>query len=221
VRVASGSNAKSLYGVRGIPAACLIDPSGKVVWSGHPNSLSSGKVKSALKGAKKAGKGAFLCMNLKAEYEGKLKKVAANAADGDLGKALSTVRKHLADEKFQEKEQAEALEYEIVNFISVLQVQADAFLKNRDVLTALQIYSALEDSLKGLDEAAAAKAGLAKIDGDEAYQDELKAAELLLKAQAEVERRGKKKAAKKFESIVKKFPNTKAGERASKFLRSL
>jgi outer membrane protein assembly factor BamD (BamD/ComL family) len=42
-----------------------------------------------------------------------------------------------------------------------------------------------------------------------------------VKAQAEVERRGKKKAAKKFESIVKKFPNTKAGERASKFLRSL
>ena len=220
IRVAAGSDGNGVYGVRGIPAACLIDASGKVAWSGHPNSLSSGKVKAALKGAKKAGKGAFLSMNLDSEYEGKLKKVAKDAGNGALGKALTSLRKLIGDEKFEEKESAQALELQITDFIAMLQAQGDTFLGNMEVMTAQEIYSALADSLKGQAEAEAAKAGLAKIEESEVYQDELKAAELLAKAYAEVERRGTKKAVKKFESVVKKYPNTKAGKRASKFLES-
>ena len=221
IRVASGSNASGEYGVRGIPASALINPKGEVVWFGHPSSLSSSKVKAALKGAKKAGKGGFLSLNLQAEYGGKLKKAAESAGDGDLGKALATVRGFLADEAFPEREQAEALEAEIATYVALLQSQADSFLENREVLTALSIYEALSDSLKGQAEADASKAAIEKIESDDGLQDELKAAELLVKANAESARRGKKKAAKKFESIVKKYPNTKAGEKAEKFLDSL
>lgn len=221
IRVASGSNGGGEYGVRGIPASALVNPAGEVVWFGHPSSLSSSKVKAALKGAKKAGKGGFLSMNLEAEYGGKLKKAAGNAEEGALGKALSAVRGLLADEAFEERESAEALEGEITAYVSLLQSQADSFLEKREVLTAQSIYSALSDSLKGHTEADAAKTALEKIESDDKLQDEVKAAELLVKANAEIARRGKKKAAKKFESIVKKFPGTKAAERAEKFLDSL
>ena len=221
IRVGSGSNASGEYGVRGIPASALISPEGEVVWFGHPSSLSDSKVKAALKGAKKAGKGGFLSLNLQAEYGGKLKKAAESAEDGDLGKALSSVRALILDEAFTEKEQAEALETEITAYVGLLQSQADSFLENREVLTALKVYEALSDSLKGHAEADASKDAIEKIESDDGLQEELKAAELLIKANAEIARRGKKKAAKKFESIVKKYPNTKAGEKAEKFLDSL
>ena len=221
IRVASGSDASAKYGVRGIPASALINPAGEVVWTGHPSSLSSSKVKAALKGAKKSGKGAFLSMNLQTEYSGKLKKAAGSAADGDLGKALKAVRGLLEDESLEEREEAEALEGEITAYVSLLQSQADSFLARREILTAQSIYSALSDSLKGHGEADAARAALKRIESDDRIQDELKAAELLAKAYDEIERRGKKKAAKKFESIVKNYPETKAAEKAQKFLRSL
>ena len=39
------------FGVRGIPNAVLVDPSGTVVWQGHPASLTEGIIKKALVGA--------------------------------------------------------------------------------------------------------------------------------------------------------------------------
>jgi len=221
IRVASGSNGGGQYGVRGIPASALIDTNGEVVWFGHPSSLSGKKVKAALKGAKKPGKGGFLSMNLTTEFGGKLKKAAGDAEQGALGKALKGVRTLLADEAFPEREQAEALEAEITEFISLLQTQAAGFLESREVLTAQSIYASLADSLKGHPECAAADEGLEKIESDDKLQDEVKAAELLAKANEEIARRGKKKAAKKFESVVKKYPGTRAAERAEKFLDSL
>ena len=221
IRVAAGSDGGGKYGVRGIPASALVNAQGEVVWFGSPYSLSAGKIKAALKGAKKPGKGGFLSMNLDAEYGGKLKKAARDAEDGALGKALTGVRKLLKDEAFADRDQAQALEGEITSFVALLQTQADGFLELREVLTAHSVYSAIADSLKGHPEAEVAASALKKIDDDDALQDELKAGQLLAKAQAEVARRGKKKAAKKFKSVVKKYPDTKAAERAEKFLDAL
>ncbi|TAJ11852.1 MAG: TlpA family protein disulfide reductase [Planctomycetota bacterium] len=41
------------FGVRGIPAAALVDADGKVVWSGHPAELNGKIIEPALKGALK------------------------------------------------------------------------------------------------------------------------------------------------------------------------
>ena len=76
------------------------------------------------------------------------------------------------------KEQAEALETEITAYVGMLKSQADSFLENREVLTALSIYEALSDSLKGHAEADASKTAIEKIESDDQLQDELKAAEL-------------------------------------------
>lgn len=41
----------SYFGVTGIPAAVLLDPSGKVVWQGHPGGLDGTTIEKALAGA--------------------------------------------------------------------------------------------------------------------------------------------------------------------------
>ena len=46
-----GGKLKSALGVRGIPNAVLVNPSGKIVWQGHPTSLTASTVESALDGA--------------------------------------------------------------------------------------------------------------------------------------------------------------------------
>ncbi|MBI5364442.1 MAG: TlpA family protein disulfide reductase [Planctomycetes bacterium] len=46
-----GGKLSSWAGVSGIPAAILLDPSGKVVWQGHPGSLSEDAIQKALVGA--------------------------------------------------------------------------------------------------------------------------------------------------------------------------
>lgn len=46
-----GGKLASWAGVSGIPAAMLIDPSGKVVWQGHPSSLQDAAIEKALVGA--------------------------------------------------------------------------------------------------------------------------------------------------------------------------
>ena len=46
-----GGALKRELGVTGIPAAFLVDPSGKIVWQGHPSSLSSNLIEEHIKGA--------------------------------------------------------------------------------------------------------------------------------------------------------------------------
>lgn len=46
-----GGKLASWAGVSGIPAAILVDPSGKVVWQGHPSSLNEDAIQKALVGA--------------------------------------------------------------------------------------------------------------------------------------------------------------------------
>jgi len=47
----AGGSLSRYFGVSGIPNAVLIDPSGTVVWQGHPGSLTGGIIKKALDGA--------------------------------------------------------------------------------------------------------------------------------------------------------------------------
>jgi len=46
-----GGKVSRFFGVSGIPHAVLIDPTGKVVWSGHPGTLDDETIQSSLSGA--------------------------------------------------------------------------------------------------------------------------------------------------------------------------
>jgi hypothetical protein len=73
--------------VTGIPSSALIGPDGKIAWVGHPGSLSKGKVKEVLKGAKKRSTN-FMAVTLEKEPQGRLAAAGKSMAQGDLGKAL-------------------------------------------------------------------------------------------------------------------------------------
>jgi hypothetical protein len=49
--VTATSMNKSWFGVSGIPHAALIDPTGKVVWDGHPSALDNATIEKSLVGA--------------------------------------------------------------------------------------------------------------------------------------------------------------------------
>lgn len=222
VRTGAGFSTGSDWGVRGYPSAVLIDPEGKVAWTGHPSSLSSSTVKSALKGAK-ARKGGFLSFSVARELSPKLKATAAAALDGKLGKAYGMASKLGADEKADAgaREDAQVFAGEILDFGSMLRTQAEAAIESRRMIVGLEVLNALNKEFKGTEFGGELSARLAEIAKDDELQNELAADEAWSKAMEAIEKRGLKKSASKLEAIVKKYPGTKASERAAMKLRGV
>ncbi len=223
VRVASGSSTNQAYSVTGYPSAVLIDPEGKIAWTGHPSSLTKGKVEAAVKGAKAGDAGDFMALSFDREFDRKLSSAVKAATSGKLGKALSASRSAASNPKISDaqREDAAYLAGEIEAHVQLLRDQADVFLANREVLTGIMVLGTLSKELKGTDVGDALAERLDEISKDEAITREVDAAEAFEKARALAARRGAKKAVKKYEAIVKKYPGTKAAERAAMILRKL
>lgn len=222
VRTAAGFSTGDDWGVRSYPSAALIDTSGKIVWTGHPSEVSGSKVKSALKGAKGGG-GGFLSFSVSRELNPKLKKAADLALDGKLGKALAAARKLADDAKADPaaREDAEVFAGEILGFGELLMGQSEALIERRSMVKGLDVLETLGKEFKGTELGATLTKRLGEIAGDEELQLELAADQAWQKAMEAVEKRGLKKAAGKFEGIVKKYPGSKAAERAKMKLRKI
>lgn len=222
VRAAAGFSTGSKWGVTGYPSAVLIDPEGNIAWTGHPSSLSGSTVKAALKGAKPMG-GGYLSFRVQRELSSKLKQAVAAAEAGKLGKAHSLAMRLSTDEKAEaaDREDAAVFAGEILAFGELLRGQANVAIEARRMLVGIEVLEALEDEFAGTDLGTAVAERLAEIAKDEELQNELAAEEAWGKALEAIEKRGLKKSASKLEAIVKKYPGTKAAERASVKLRSL
>ncbi len=219
VRVGSGSGTSDAYGVRGIPSSALIDPEGNLVWTGHPSALSSGTVKSALKGAKKRST-SFLAFSPAKEVSSKLASAVKAMEQGDLGKALASARALGENAKASDDEIADAefLAGEIEAHLELLRTQAEGFVQARDVLLALSIFDALAKEMSGSDVGTSAKARALEIRKDGVLAKEIAGAEALAKAKQMAERLGDGKAKGKFEDVLDKYPDTRAAERAQAIL---
>ncbi len=219
IPVAAGSKASGAYGVKGIPHSVLIDPQGKVAWSGSPYSLSKGTVKDALKGAKKRTSN-FLSIPVAEEPAGRLAAQAKVMAAGNPGKALVALRTIEADEKTAEAEKtgATALIAAIDEHVQLLNGQAEAFVSARDVLTGLTVFDALGKEFSG-PIGDAAKKRAADIRKDDKLAKEIAGAEALVRAQEQATKLGSGKAKAKFQEVVDKHKGTRAAERAASMLR--
>jgi hypothetical protein len=217
--VGAGSTASKAYGVNGIPHSVLIDPQGKVAWSGHPSSLSSGTVKEALKGAKKRT-ASFLSVVLEKEPAGRLAAHAKTMAAGQPGKALAGLRTIVDDPKALGPEKTEAGEMiaAIEAHAKMLNDQAEAFVAARDVLTAVTVFEAIGKEFSG-PIGDAAKQRVAAIKKDEKLSNEIAGAEALARAQEQAAKLGTTKAKAKFQDVVDKYKGTRAAERAASMLR--
>ncbi len=216
LRIGSGSTSSGKYGVSGIPSSCLIGPDGKVVWAGHPSSLSDATIKEALKGVKPRSLN-FLALVPSKQLAGRLAAVGKSMEAGKLGKALADAKVVAADAKANEVDKADAQTAlgEIEAHVAVLSTQAEGFVKNLDVVKALLVFDTLAKEFGNGELGTAAKKRADEVRKDPALAKELAAAEAFEKAREAAAKLGSSKARAKFQEVAEKYKGTKAGERAA------
>ncbi len=223
VRSAAGSSSNRAYGVSGIPASVLIDPKGTIVWRGHPASLSDGKIKEALKGARKPGKRAFLELESALASSDALAGALAAARAGKLASAEAQARKIADDPALaaSDRKAASDLAAEIQAHAQLVRKQANAALERLDVAAALTILQALADEFGAQALGKEAAEQVAAIGKDEKLQAELEANEALDKARRTAEKLSTSKARKIYQDFAEKHAGTRAGERAKALAKNL
>lgn len=220
VRVASGTTSIGEYDIPGYPTTALIDPQGKIVWMGHPGSLSDGVVEGALKGAKPFNPN-FLALAPSEPAAGRLAAIAKSMESGKLGKALGAAKGFDADPKAtpEEKAGANKLAAEIDAYVGVLKAQGEQFVKSLDLIKALTVYDALTKDFAGMETGTAAKARIDEIKKDPKLSKELAAAEAFEKVREQASKLGSSKARDKYKEFAAKNKGTRAGERAAGMAR--
>ena len=212
--VASGSKAGgklgAMVGQRGIPHSYLLDPEGRLVWHGHPNSLTKKHLKAAMAGADRAGPNAVL--SWRGEIDGAPPKALEAAAGGELADAFKWI------EKAAGSEGAGALEECLTAHVADLCTQIDAAVGRGDFGQSLPALESLAKELKRHPLGEAILERQREIKNDETIQNEIEAAEALDRALELVANRGIKKAKKSLQSVVKRFPSTHAAKRARRLM---
>ena len=133
-----GGKLANALGVRGIPNAVLVDPSGTIIWQGHPGSLSSSQIEKALEGA----------ISLPVYEWGKSAKSIKKAfLNQEFAKAIEAADK-LGQKEESGKQIAGLLRGMVTSRVAALQ----ADLEKGDVFKALSGAEALSKNLKGLPE---------------------------------------------------------------------
>jgi thiol-disulfide isomerase/thioredoxin len=203
------------YATRSIPHAWLVSPTGKVVWKGHPSRLKEDLIQQHLK-------------------------YARTKPTFSLPKALSKAEKYLKAEKYAygvralikyiNKPADEAIKLEAEKAVAAVLAygkeqleRAEAAVKEKDFAEALEKFSALEKSFKGLDAGATAKKRSYELKRSKAVKLELAAVSYLKKAEAYIKQEKYKTAAKYLQALVgnEKYKDTKAAVTASERLESI
>lgn len=207
---AGDGNLYEACGVKGIPHAALVSPDGEILWTGSPYSLSSGKVKDALKGASKS-----ITFGWGKDY----KDVAANVIDGKFGKAIASVEKRAA----KGDENAEAIKASVLSKLGRRVESMNKAHKEGDFLGSLTIAEELDGNLTGLDQAATVSALIETIESDADAKPILEGQRKLAKLV-----NGKLDKTKQMQSAIKKagqvagkYPGTIVEKQAQKFIKSL
>ncbi len=205
IAIEKGFKSFTALGFTGFPSAVLIDPSGKIVWTGHPAELEAGRISTALKNARPP-----------TVFSGPLKSLRKWTDKEDFGQAYSQIKSLLEAGKLDEehKKIAEGLvsSYEKTAqqlFDDAQQDEAGGdFYGAYTKLTMLtKNYAGIhktEEALAKLKEFAANKEAKRGIDAGAEY-------EKVLDAEKQLDYR---KALQLCKSIAKKYPGTVAGKMA-------
>ncbi len=223
VRTAAGSPSSGEYGVSGIPASVLIDPKGTIIWRGSPFGLSDGKIKEALKGARKPLEREFLVLQPSLTPSEKLAGAFAAAKSGKLAGAQKQARPIADDSSVGESDRQAAsdLVAQIEAHVQLLCRQAESALDRRDVSPALTVLSALADEFRGHEIGTQAAERVAAIGKDATLQAELKAGEALERARRTAAKLSTSKARKVYQDFAEKHAGTRAAERAKAMAKNL
>jgi len=155
-----GGKLKSALGVGGIPNAVLVNPSGTIVWQGHPSGLTANIVASALEGA---------ITTPIYQWGSSAKGIKKSFLKGDFAKAISQADKLAAKEPIG-AEIATMLRGIVADRVS----GCEAALERGDVRKANEGAKALVKGIKGLPEEEQLEVLLKKISKDKALKEILK-----------------------------------------------
>ncbi len=183
-----GSKLSRALGVSGIPHAFLVDPSGTVVWRGHPGNLTAETIEKHLDGALK--KPVW-------EWPAPTKKLRAALRKGKFGKAL--------DEADALSQSDDELLRQIADVVREMVRGKVKTLKNLqeegDYLAVVTRGAVLAKALKGYPEGEEAAAILAEVKKDPMAKKVIKAQKALGKIEADAK---KLRSAKKIKAAIHK-----------------
>jgi thiol-disulfide isomerase/thioredoxin len=206
-----GKNA-SPYKSDTIPHAWLIDPSGQVVWKGHPAGLKEADIEAALVKAVVPP-----ALSLPKE----LSSVSKQVQEGKYGAALKSLEGHTTRPKTPDIGKAAKDAHEGLTAYGKKKVEmAEEAAKGGDYVTAQELLTSIEKGFKGSDLSTKAKETLDGWKKDDALKVELEAVGHVQKANALMEASQWAAAAASLQKVTKgkKFEGTKTRALAEKKL---
>lgn len=214
------------YSTGGIPSAYLIAPDGTVAWQGHPASLGSDEIETALKQVAKPDRvstWAFALSRQLPEMPDSLAGIKKLLVKMKFGAALKKVESTVAKLEGAEKEAGEAVRAWIAKSGEDGLEKAGELVRENQIYKAYLMYGDIEDRFKGHGIAKQAKGAAGAIKKDKAQKAELKASEKFEKIKKEM--RGERKVEDKLDCLKpmlsKKLADTLAGKQAAKMAEDL
>ncbi len=204
-----GGKLQKALGVSGIPNAVLVDPSGTILWQGHPSSLTNALVEEAIKGS---------ITTPVYEWGGSAKGIKKAFLKGNFAKALKE-----ADKLAEDEELGTEIGVMLRKMVADRVASYEADLERGDVLKAYDGAKALASGIKGLPEEERISALLKAISKDKAHKAALKAQTKLIEISA-LELRRKKdcdESIKQLEKLMKGFEGTRTGDLIGEVLKSV
>ncbi len=182
VALEPGLASMQTYGFGGYPSAALVDPKGKIVWTGHPARLEAGIIEENLKGVRVGRPSGDLIveLDLPERYAATAKKLRG----GNLGYAWNELVKAEKDSKLsaKDKELVTAARSEIEFIIENESKRAEEALAEKRYFDAQTAWGRLVKAFRGHEAGQKATEQLAKLTKDPALKQELLAGERIDKA---------------------------------------
>jgi hypothetical protein len=202
----SGSDLDKMYGVKGFPSAYLVDTNGYVIWTGHPGNINPSVIKDALEGASYVH-----------PLDGsQFKSINKQLTKKNFGAALKVIEKELL--KTPDDAELMLAKESLDSMIESANSKAAAYSEEGDFGLALDLYTELAKNFKGHDAEDGAKVAAKAISKNPEAKEELAAHKKALKGDQAQLAGDREKAKKAYQGVAKKYPDTKAGARASSYL---
>ena len=203
-----GGKVARYFGVSGIPHAILVDPTGKVVWRGHPASLDAATVESGIAGA--------LTRPLYS-WPSSARSAAQAVVKGDWAGALDKAA------KISEEDGGPGIVAEIQSLIGSRLKTAEAALAEGNFYEAQEQGEALVKGLKGLPEQERAQKIVDDVDAHPDAKKVLDAQKKIRKIRSKEpsKRKDVEKAMEDMKDITRDLPGTYAAKEASAYMDQL
>lgn len=209
-----------------MPSACLISAEGKIVWAGHPGSLSDDLIDAELKNVDKDRRISTWAFNITRTMPAvpeSLDKDAKNLVKGKFGATLKAVEKAVEKLEGDDKAKGEALRDWIAGVATKRMETAAGLVSDRQVYAGFKMYGEVEELFSGHDLGKQAKDAAKALEKDKDTGLEIKASEKLEEIKKEMA--GERKAEDKIKCLKpllsKKYEETVAGKEAAKMAEEL